>query len=185
MLPAEIFQKCSTRYANAFGGVAWLRFARQPDAVLRGVRTVDIYAFNREPRRKTRSHIGNEVRKGMAPAITNRNASAAVVSIFAVGRKITSGDHAVVAMVKRCFTHAVRGIGFSGGNRRWRAFASNYLPEASAIARDALAQVGSVNPCSVSALAGAEPMCAVAVAVWPWNGLMRTCHGPVIESLVC
>lgn len=120
-----------------------------------------------------------------------RNSTASVITMLAMGGVVTTALHSCPNAIQAYFELiasicAMFRIGFRGAQCSGRAFACDYLPETSAIGRDALTEVSGFYPRSVSTLAGAEPFSVWASFTrWPWNELMRSGDGPLIEGLVC
>lgn len=141
-------------------GVASLRVAGCPYAVSRLVIAVHIFAFNAMAIAGPWPHVDIEVLERVSPAVADCNSATAVIRVAVIVRVSASLNHAVPRIV---FTRSVHSV---GGDR----FPDSLASEASARQALLLVQRGGDNQLSCAALASAQPIGTVPLALHSFVG---------------
>jgi len=127
----------------AFSSVSGLFLSAGPAAVLRRVAFLIVDAVNRMLRGGTPTHIFKERLEGISPALTHRNAAAAVSAVAAIVLIVTTLNHTNPNPILGAFVHPV------------------FDPKAAAASSMSTVQIPRINGRDISAAATAQPSAAL------------------------
>ena len=171
--------------SNVAPGISVLMSTGNPFAVFWSVIAKMFVAFDFMGVRRRFTHVGKEVFK-FPPSFADSNAFGSVKLVGIADRGgVATFQHPLPDSIDSGSAHAVRSVGFSCGAASGLLFGRFGFPLASTVSRNASSEVGSVNPCSVSAPASTEPKRAVAASIRSWNGFMWPGDSPEVENLIC